>query len=299
MLYNYLEFLNEYNKVDLTPDYKKDPSYHGPLFIHSRKPLTLEEIKKADKISVRFDNKLDACDTDSEYIYKIQTKYPIKNDNLEFSLSGTFDKNPFDQLTSKEDKENYSGKFSSFFSSIEQTAHVKTKDITYFKKVGGFCSYDKASNDVKRQDNKLQPETEEFVSSFIQGSTLHHEKLTDDIIKDLEWTRPDKPLKIYKGIEEVELLYLQSSEKPPYKKGQTLTTIWNGPASWSINPMIARAFVDDYPSSTPMLIEMIVEPDQILMDTRKLSKLYYHTDQREITLLPGTYTFKIVWIGKY
>ena len=89
-----------------------------------------------------------------------------------------------------------------------------------------------------------------------------------------------------------------SENKPPYKVGDEIEAIWYGPASWTTNPMIARAFVDDSPSSQPFLIKMIAQPEQILVDTRKLKKLYYHTDQREITMLPGAYRFKVVWAGK-
>jgi hypothetical protein len=297
MLYNYSEFINEYKKIDLEPNRNSDETYHGPLFIHSEEPLTLEEVKKMKSIKAKFHNKLDACDIDSEYIYKINTKHPIVNRNMEFNLKDTVKDASINPVPPKgdEEEEPSSGTFSSFWSSMSQEAVIKTDDITYFKRIGGFCSYDKEK--VKRQDRKLKEETEEFVSSFIQGATLHHETLTDEIIEDLKWTRPDKPIKVYKGIEEVQIRFLLNSPEPPYKKGQTITAKWTGPASWTVNPMIGRAFIDDYPSSQPFLIEMIVEPDQVLMDTRKLSKLYYHTDQREITLLPGTYTFKIVWAG--
>ena len=296
MLYSYSEFINEYKKLDLEPSRTEDSIYHGPLFIHSNKPLTLQDLKGKKSITAEFNNILDACGEDSEYIYKIKTKHPLKNNNLEFGnkflLKGS---NPFDESDDDKKEEKYSGDFGSFFSTMTQQATVKVEDIIYFQKVGGFCSYDKEK--IKRTDRKLKPNTEDFVSSHIQGSTLLRDKLTDDNIEDLKWTRPDKPIKIYKGIEEVEIKHL-SSVKHPYKKGQTITATWNGPASWTTNPMIGRSFVDDYPSSQPFLIEMIAQPDQILMDTRKLNKLYYHTDQREITLLPGTYTFKIVWAGK-
>lgn len=277
-----------------------DATYHGPLFIHSEEPLDLEDLKGQQNVKAKFHNKLDACDIDSEYIYKIMTKHPIRNKNMEYTLKDTAKDasiNPVPPKKGEQKEEPSSGTFSSFFSSMPQEATIKTDDITYFKRVGGFCSYDKEK--VERQEKELEPETEEFVSSFIQGATLHHEELTDDIIKDLKWTRPDKPIKVYKGIEEVQIRFLLNTPPPPYEKGQTITAKWTGPASWTVNPMIGRAFIDDYPSSQPFLIEMTVEPDQVLMDTRKLSRLYYHTDQREITLLPGTYTFKIVWAGKY
>jgi len=68
--------------------------------------------------------------------------------------------------------------------------------------------------------------------------------------------------------------------------------------SWSRNPLIARRFVDEYPSSQPFVVEMIAQPQDMLVDVQMLSKQYYHTNQREIIMKPGKYTYRIVWEGR-
>jgi len=42
---------------------------------------------------------------------------------------------------------------------------------------------------------------------------------------------------------------------------------------------------------------MIVEPKDVLVDVQKLPRQYYHTNQREIIILPGEYEYKVVWDG--
>jgi len=70
------------------------------------------------------------------------------------------------------------------------------------------------------------------------------------------------------------------------------------PTSWSTNILIARRFIDDFPSSTPFVASMIVDPKDILVDVQMLPEQYYHTNQREIIMLPGEYEYKLVWNGK-
>ena len=68
--------------------------------------------------------------------------------------------------------------------------------------------------------------------------------------------------------------------------------------SWTTNILTARRFIDEYPSSTPFVVTMIVEPKDILVNVEMLPDRYYHTNQREIILLPGKYSYKIIWEGK-
>ena len=81
------------------------------------------------------------------------------------------------------------------------------------------------------------------------------------------------------------------------KKGQEITSNFVLPTSWSTNILIARRFIDHYPSTPPFVIMMDVEPKDVLVDVQKLPREYYHTNQREIIILPGRYNYKIVWEG--
>jgi len=122
--------------------------------------------------------------------------------------------------------------------------------------------------------------------------------LTQDIVDELKPFRPTKSLKIYKGIEEVQIRYF-SKDKPPYKKGQLVTSnFYKMATSWTTNILVARRFVDEYPSSPPFVIIMEVKPDDVLVDVQKLPTQYYHTNQKEIIVLPGKYEYKIVWENK-
>jgi hypothetical protein len=35
------------------------------------------------------------------------------------------------------------------------------------------------------------------------------------------------------------------------------------------------------------------------VDVRMLPRQYYHTNQREIIMSPGNYTYKIIWKGEF
>ena len=57
---------------------------------------------------------------------------------------------------------------------------------------------------------------------------------------------------------------------------------------------------DDYPSSIPFVVMMVAKPEDILVDVRLLPNEYYHTNQREIIMMPNVdYEFKIIWEGTY
>jgi hypothetical protein len=69
-------------------------------------------------------------------------------------------------------------------------------------------------------------------------------------------------------------------------------------SSWTSNFLIAKRFIDDYPSSTPFVIESIIDPNDILVDTRMIPEQYYHTNQREIIVKKDRIIkCKIIWKG--
>jgi len=191
------------------------------------------------------------------------------------------------------DKNDYSGYFYADSITGEWRCKIEPGDITNFKEIGGFVKYDTHSPD--KLDVELSEKTDNWLYSYISGS-LRLDKLSQYTIDELKPFRPKEKLKIYKGIEEVQINFF-SKEKAPYKKGQKITTDFGMATSWTTNVLIARRFVDDYPSSTPFVIEMTVEPKDVLVDVQKLPRQYYHTNQREIIVLPGKYDYRIVWEG--
>jgi hypothetical protein len=292
--------LRDYKSLDIDD---LGDTYEGHLYLFSDKsvdikdtgstgPLLAGSLKGGDDtIKVYLNNRADASDTSSEYIYKIKTKKPLykKKSNSFWNI--------FDDDTEKyaENKDDFSGYFTNDWLTHELCAWIKVSDITEFKKVSGFVLYDK---DIPaKKDIELSEEAEYYLSSYI-GGTIFHDKLTSDIKKELEQFKPDKPVKIFKGIEEVQIKH-QSNVKPPYKKGQIIDSKFEYETSWTSNVLIARRFIDDYPSSPTFVAMMTADPKDILVDTRMLKGQYYHTNQREIIMLSGSYTFKLVWEGEF
>jgi hypothetical protein len=174
-------------------------------------------------------------------------------------------------------------------------AHIKTKDITDFRYIGGFVKYDKEL--PKKLKTKISKETDSFLYSYISGQIIH-KKATPEIIEELKQFKPTSSIKIYKGIEEVQIEH-QTKVFPPYKKGQVINSKIPHYTSWSSNILIARTFIDEYPSTPPFVVTMTAEPKDILVDVRMLPRQYYHTNQREIIMSPGNYTYKIIWKGEF
>lgn len=276
--------LVDYKKINYFDDIKE---HSGPVYLYTDIPVDKDEIENG-RYRIYLYNRADASDTESEYIYQIKLKKPLykKEGNGFF---GFFDWEDNDKI----DLSKYSGYF---YKSITDELLVKItnpEDILNFKLIGGFVKYDKSKTD--RKNIKLSEKTNDWLYSYISGS-MRVPAITQDIIDELKQFKNTEPIKIYKGIEEVQIKH-HSEIAPPYKKGQIITSEFNFPTSWSTNILIARRFVDDYPSSTPYVISMIVDPKDILVNVQMLPKQYYHTNQREITLLPGKYTYKIIWEG--
>ncbi len=281
-----MKYLKKYNEIvdyNYISNYELDTitEYHGNLYLYSDIQLKLEELD--DYVTCDFRNRADASDTKSEYIYQIKTKYPIYKKDFSIDI---FDEN------SRISKEPNSGYIQKNWITNDVMCYVKKSDITSFRLIGGFAMYDKGEQ-LKKLDIKLSEETEDFLFSYIGGSTLNYKTLTNNIIKELEPFKEKIPIKIYKGIEEVQIKHM-TVESPPYKKGQILNSNFTHLSSWSKNILIARRFVDDYPSSQPLVITRVCYPHEVLVDVTMLPKQYYHTNQREIIMKPGTYTYKIL-----
>ena len=276
----YLKRFNEIVDYDID-DSEIDGDYNGFVYLYSDKKLTIKDITPRYRIYLY--NKADACDTDSEYIYQIKLKNPIyKKEELDIFSTDTKD-------------ETYSGFYERSWITQEILVHINSnEEITSFREIGGFCKYDKEK--IEKLDIKLSKKTDEWLYEYISGK-LNMKTPDDDIIKELEQFRPNKPIKIYKGIEEVQLRYYDTGETE-FKVGDVLESYFSRPFSWTRNILIARTFVDDYPSSTPFVISMTINPDDVLVDVQKLPNKYYHTNQREIITLPGEYKYKIIWEGK-
>lgn len=271
--------LVDYGKVD----FSELDTYTGNLYLYSKTPKTLKGIKRLKTLTVFPHNRASASEIDHEYIYQIKVNKPLYKRTID---------NYFDEIN----VDNYSGYFSKeHFFGLEWAAFIKTSDIISFKSVGGFVKYDK--HKPAKLKKKISHKTDMWLSQYISGSLLLT-NLTNDIIKELEPFKPIKPLKIFRGLEEVEIEYY-TEIKPPYKKGQIIEINYDRCKSWTTNPLMARRFVDEYPSSQPLVVTMIAEPEDMLVDVQMLPTMYYHTNQREIIIKPGEWKFKIVWVGEW
>ena len=286
--------LVDYNKPYF---YDMDEEYNGPVYLYSDKPLTKGEIGEGKLLYIY--NRADASDTSSEYIYQIKLKNPIKKrEGNGFFGFNNFDFDKFDDedskllgITKKEKKEKkYSGYFYYNLGDIQVTIS-EPEDITSFKLVGGFVKYDKDKS--TRLNIELSEKTNSWLYNYISG-TIILPKLTQDIIDELKEFKSKEPIKIFKGIEEVQIRHT-SEDQPPYKRGQIIKSNFSYPTSWTTNILIARRFIDDYPSSPPYVVSMIINPENVLASVKMLPKEYYHTNQREIIVLPGSYEYKIIW----
>ena len=293
----YINFVNEI--VDYDSSYHSIDDYGDVVdknyYLYSDRPVTLDEVKKIDRVPARFTNVASASSLDSEYIYQIKTNKPIYKHK---DLSASFFDSMFSEADTKFDASKFSGYFKKDWITKDLVAVINTEDITSFKCVGGFVKYDK--NIPKKLDVELSQETHDFLCSYISGQIMH-KKATPEIIKELEKFKPKEPIKIYKGIEEVQIKHQSLYDEPPFKKGQVIEATIPHFTSWTSNILVARTFIDDYPSSPPFVVTMTAKPKDILVDVRMLPDptKYYEANQREITMMPGDYVYKIVWAGKW
>ncbi len=286
---NILNEIHDYQKKDFDD---LGDTYEGYVYFHSKDPLELSDIKKNDTIGVDITNRADASGTDSEYIYRIKTNRPLykKKDLISYLKNyDEFDKNE----KSKLNPDDYSGYFVYDKYAQEPTARIQTNDIVGFKLIGGFRKYDKHYPEKVLDADDFSESTERFLSSYIGGDIMH-KPLTQEIWEELTPFRPTEPMTIFKGIEEVQIKHTSKSQ-PPYKVGQIIEVTFPHLTSWTTNALIARRFIDEYPSSPAFVIKMIAKPEDIVVDVQKLPKEYYHANQREMILNKGTYKFKIIW----
>jgi hypothetical protein len=288
-----LNEIHDYEKKDID-DF--DDTYSGYVYFHSQNPIELSDIQERNEIETDLVNRADASGTDSEYVYRIKTKKPLYK---KLELSDYIKNNdPFDtdSKIEKLNPEDFSGYFNYNRYTQEPISRIKTKDITSFKLIGGFRKYDKHYPERVTDTDELSDATDRFLSSYIGGDIIH-KPLTIDIWEELTPFRPTELVKIYKGIEEVQIRYA-SKIQPPYKVGQIIEVSFSHLTSWSTNPLVARRFIDEYPSSPAFVVEMIAKPENVVVDVQKLPKEYYHSNQREMILNKGIYKFKIVWAAK-
>lgn len=286
-----MKYIKKYEIVDYKEqDFDDIDEYDGFLYAYYNRQLSKKNINKAIIFPY---NRADASDTGSEYIYQIKLKKPIYKKRRLIDMIGD-DEIFNDKNINITDHSNYSGYFIKNVFNDWQIHIEDVNDIVSFKLVGGFVMYDK--NKTKRLRRKYSDETDSWLYSYISGS-LRIPKLTQKIIDELKQFRPTEPIKIYKGLEEVQIVH-SSEVDYPYKKGQTIKSNFNYPTSWTTNILTAIRFIDDEPSSPPFVAVMTASPDDILVDVQRLPTQYYHTNQREIIMLPGTYTYKLVWESK-
>lgn len=289
----------KYIKTFELVDYQKyidnnEKTLDSNYYIYSKEPLTLDKIKKSKDVRVELHNRADASDTTSEYIYQIKTKHPLERKDTSLFGGDIFLFYDNDTKVKRINNEKFSGYFTKDGFTQYMYGKVKTADITSFKFIGGFRKYDK--DYPEKLEIEISEETDEFLYSYISGSIMH-KKLTENIKKELEQFKPKNKIKIFKGIEEVQIRHA-SKTQPPYKKGQIIKANFSMLTSWTTNVLVARRFIDDYPSSSPFVAEMIANPEDILVDVRLLPKQYYHTNQREIIMLNNKkYEFKLIWEG--
>jgi len=283
-----MKYIKKYEIVDYKEtDFDDIDEYDGFLYAYSDKPLNKKNVNKAIIFPY---NRADASDTASEYIYQIKLKNPI------YKKTRLIDMIDDDDIFNggniiKDDHSKYSGYFLKNCFNDWQIYIEDVNDIISFKLVGGFVMYDK--NKTNRLKIKYSDETDSWLYLYISGS-LRLPKLTQKIIDELKQFRPTESIKIYKGIEEVQIVH-SSKVDYPYKKGQRIESFFNYPTSWTTNILTAIRFIDDEPSTPPFVAVMTTSPDDILVDVQMLPKKYYHTNQREIIMLPGTYEYKLVW----
>lgn len=273
-----LNELVDYEEVD----FSELQTYNGNLYLYSKKPTTLKKVKKSETINVYPFNRASASEIDHEYIYQIKVEKPLYKKTVD---------NFFE---SEEVNQNeYSGYFFKDWLFSEWMCKIKTSDIKSFRFIGGFAKYDK--HKPEKLKKKISDKTDSWLYKYISGSLLLP-RITQDVIDELIPFKPEKTLKVFRGIEEVEIQYY-TKLTPPYKKGQIIDIEFDRCKSWTTNPLIARRFIDDYPSTQPFVVVMMAQPKDMLVDVQMLPKMYYHTNQREIIMKPGKYKFKIVWVG--
>lgn len=292
-----LKEIHDYQKKDIDD---LGNIYSGYVYYHSKNPIESSDLSKEKTLNVDLVNRADASGTDSEYVYRIKTKKPLYKKEELISYLDYYDEFADSSTVGKKERinpDNYSGYFLYNKYVQEPTATIKVDEISNIKLIGGFRKYDKHYPDKIYDIEDFSEDTERFLNSYIGGDIMH-KPLTLKIWEELTPFRPNESIEIFKGIEEVQIKH-NSESRPPYKVGQIIEASFPHLTSWTTNALIARRFIDEYPSSPAFVVRMIAKPENIVVDVQKLPKEYYHTNQREMILNKGTYKFKIVWAAKH
>lgn len=295
-----MKYLMKFNQLNEEIDYKdidisdlEGDTYKGYSYLYSKTPINIKDIKRKEVITTQLSNRPEANNDIGNYIYLIKTKNPldIRRKGFEFSID---DGDIFD--TKPKESTKFSGYIKKEFITRETVVYIKTKDIIKFKLIGGFSKFDK--NIPNKRDIKLSEDASSFLSTYMTGRILHN-KLTPSIENELEKFKLNKTIKLYKGIEQVQLEH-HTSQKDNYKVGDILLFEYPFFSSWSTNFLLAKRFIDEYPSSTPFVIEYTTLPEDILVDTRLLPEQYFISNQREVILKKNReYKIKIIWKGDF
>ena len=119
-----------------------------------------------------------------------------------------------------------------------------------------------------------------------------------DVYKKLGYVG-EKPVKVYRGMswDPMNLFKLKDLTYP-FKLNQTLSIKNKRSTSWTTDLSVAEGFVEN---SLFIILEMTIEPNDIIVDTRLIPKEIrselYRAFQREVILKPGKYIAKIIEIG--
>jgi len=191
--------------------------------------------------------------------------------------------------------------------SILKTNH----DFSSSKTIGEFININTISNfkliisrdqlfsekDPQISDNFLSDYDIKILSSFMS-------KVGGNISKS-DWNRfnefiPSNSIKVYRGLSwKFENLYkLENFSYYPFKLNDKINIKSKRTTSWTTDLSVADGFSGEHEYS--IIIELIVKPIDIIIDTRLLNseirKELYQANQREVILKPGKFQAKIIEI---
>lgn len=155
--------------------------------------------------------------------------------------------------------------------------------------------------EMLQNDKADYPISEEAFKNLHDYMTISAGYIDDKVVDELSKIKDYKPIKVYRGLtfRATDLRHL-TWDVPKINEYITMDSSHRH-TSWTPDINVARSFSEGNHASCclGMIIEYVAKPNEILIDTRKLSvkqrlKLYNVTIQEEIILNPGIHKVKII-----
>ena len=145
-------------------------------------------------------------------------------------------------------------------------------------------------------DRYLSPDSSEWIRKWRRGiemGGMSAIKISEDTISELAEYKRCNPIRVHRGIGINDNNIKDIEPFLPLTEGKQITFTEVRPRSWTTDRNVAEGFARPNSISKALLrgfvVEMIIEPKDILVDTNLLQITDQFNSQDEVVVLPGTY----------